>query len=243
MTLHALRTQAPSGGDGEPALDQPAPSVSAANAPRPRLVTVGGASASLEQRPTGEVLCVRDGHDAILFEYDAAAGTGTLRMPAGDLRLEAPHGNIQLLAGKGVQCTAAGPVALCSATAASVTVRTPGAGTSGLHLSGDHATLASDHLAVGARRAELQLAETRLYGRTFEVGLERAAVVLDKLESTIETAIEHLGNAFCTVKELYQIRAGRQRTVVEGGIRTEAGHVVMRARQDVLIDGERINLG
>lgn len=216
------------------------------SAPHMRLVTGSGASAELVCRDEAELIRVRDPGGAILFEYDARAGKGTLRMPTGDLRLEALQGNIQLVAGKGVQCVAGGEVALRSASAASVTVG--GAGgppgeVAGLRVEPGRAALSAGELVARAKSAEIHFQRARYLGDLVEATVARAESAFGELTTRADTLIEKANNVFCQVKELHQLNAGRLRTLIEGALRLEGGHVVMHAREDVHIDGEHINLG
>ncbi|NUP07442.1 MAG: DUF3540 domain-containing protein [Polyangiaceae bacterium] len=63
-----------------------------------RVVTSSGASAAV----LDESIEVRDAAGRLIFEYDAATGKGALVVPNGDLTLKAPHGNIDLVAGKSI---------------------------------------------------------------------------------------------------------------------------------------------
>lgn len=58
-----------------------------------------------------------------------------------------------------------------------------------------------------------------------------------------ESLVERFGGTYRWVRELVQERIGRLRRVVAGDSHLEAERVVVRARTDVHIDGERINLG
>ncbi len=226
----------------EPPESEATPATTGEPTPQMRLVTGSGASAELARAGDAELLRVRDPEGAILFEYDARAGKGTLRMPSGDLRLEALQGNIQLVAGRGVQCVAGGEVALRSATSASVTVG-DAEGAAGLRVERRRVTLAADELAANARSAEVRFERARYLGEVAEATLARAELVVGELTSRVDTLFEKANNVFRKVKELHQLESGRLRTLVEGALRVEGGHVVMRAREDVHIDGEHINLG
>ena len=63
-----------------------------------RLVTPSGASAFVRD----ELIEVRDPKGRILFEYDAVTGKGSLTMPTGNLSLQAPEGDVEIVAGRKV---------------------------------------------------------------------------------------------------------------------------------------------
>lgn len=67
-----------------------------------------------------------------------------------------------------------------------------------------------------------------------------AATSLDILSRTVR---ERFGRATRWVKEGFQLRAGRARTVIESDYRVSAGRIVERAKGPVRIDGQKIGLG
>jgi hypothetical protein len=60
---------------------------------------------------------------------------------------------------------------------------------------------------------------------------------------TVNRMVQKVRNSVCEVDELMEVRAGRQRTTVEGACHTQARHVSMTAEGSVKIDGEKIDLG
>lgn len=70
---------------------------------RKPLTTRDGASARVAAVDGHEQIEVLDARGRILFQYDAATGSGTMVMPEGNLGLEAPAGDIALLAGRKVR--------------------------------------------------------------------------------------------------------------------------------------------
>ncbi len=221
--------------------DHDEPPMESARSPL-RLMTASGASAEVETVDEAEVLRVRNPEGAVLFEYDAATGTGSLRMP-GNLRLESLAGSIDLVARDGVRCVAGGEVSLRGATAASLTVGGRAGETAGLRVDARRTVLAGDTLVAAAKEAEVHFQKARYLGKVFNATVERAETLYGELTTRADTLVERATNAFRQVEELHQLHAGRLRTLVEGGMRLEGGHVVMRAKEEVHIDGEHINLG
>ena len=66
-----------------------------------------GACALLTRRDGEEAIEVRDTNDRVIFEYRPGSGKATLSMPSGDLALQAPDGNIELISGKEIKCRGA----------------------------------------------------------------------------------------------------------------------------------------
>lgn len=68
-------------------------------------------------------------------------------------------------------------------------------------------------------------------------------IVADRLEVTARVVLEKFGAACRWVTGLFQVRAGQWLTSVQETYRLRAGRITERAREDVHIDGRKINLG
>jgi len=68
-------------------------------------------------------------------------------------------------------------------------------------------------------------------------------VVTKRMEMAARALFERCGEATRWVKETLQVRAGRLNTRVRGECRTSAARIDERAKEDVKINGRRINLG
>lgn len=65
----------------------------------------------------------------------------------------------------------------------------------------------------------------------------------DELEIVARSVRERFNSARRWVKDTFEVRAGRSRTLVEKTHRLMAGRIVERAEGDVKIDGRKIHLG
>jgi hypothetical protein len=72
---------------------------------------------------------------------------------------------------------------------------------------------------------------------------ERIEIRADRLELFARAAFERFVDAYRWVKGLFQLRAGRTRSVVQGMSVLHAERVVHTADKDVKIDGQKIYLG
>jgi hypothetical protein len=68
-------------------------------------------------------------------------------------------------------------------------------------------------------------------------------IVAGLLELVSHRVFERFGNATRWVKDAFQLRAGRVRTVVEADYRVKAGRILQHAQDAVKIDGRKIDLG
>jgi hypothetical protein len=86
--------------------------------------------------------------------------------------------------------------------------------------------------------------EVRIVGReAVSVGGPRVALKADKMEITAGTLFTRCVGVFQWVRETLQTVAGRVRTVSEGTVSVRAERIVENAREDVRIDGKKIDLG
>ena len=170
--------------------------------------------ASARVEPDGETLSVRDRSGRLLFQYDAATGRGTLLVPEGDLRLSAPKGAIELEAAKGIRAVTAGEL-----------------------------SLSGDTLCVEARESRLRLGEAHAWADSLHTVVERAELRFGQLVRRAERVIEQADNVYQRVSELYELKAGRLRSLVKEGIWFKGNELTLLANKDVRVDGEHINLG
>ncbi|MCC6464561.1 MAG: DUF3540 domain-containing protein [Planctomycetes bacterium] len=80
-------------------------------------------------------------------------------------------------------------------------------------------------------------------GRGIELQAPQVKVTAGRLELLARHAVEKFGQAARWVKELFQLRAGRTHTVVQGDAYERANARHIRAAKDVSVNGERIHLG
>ncbi len=80
-------------------------------------------------------------------------------------------------------------------------------------------------------------------GQGVRITAPEVEVKAGRLRLTARRAVERFGEACRWVRETFQLRAGRTRTVVREECTLHAGTLAERARGTVSIDGEKINLG
>ena len=200
----------------------------------------GGARAVAVEDTRLQVLDARGG---LLFEYDAAAGRAVLHAPPGGLEISGGAGDLALTTDGDLRLAAQtvhvdGRLGVRLAVADHL-----GRVVSGMRLGHRGAHLFGASLEVLAGRARLVLREVVYQGERLEATLERLKLAAESVETAVETVVSRARNVYQTVRELCQLRTGRQRTVVDEGAHLHAGKLELRARADVSIDGERIHLG
>ncbi len=208
------------------------------------ITTEDGASARIEQRHEGEVLAVRDRVGRLMFEYDATNGRGMLVMAEGDLRLCAPRGAIELFASQGIRVASPGEVSIASSTSIALDAAEPdNEKRASIRLEGGQADVESQTLKVQSSNTELSLGEAHAVASSLSAVVDRAELKFQEVTRTAGRVIEQAENVFQRVGELYELKAGRLRSLVKGALWLKGEDVTMLAKNDVRIDGEHINLG
>ncbi len=208
-----------------------------------RIVTRAGASAEIVRVEEREQLCVRDPEGALVLRYDPQSGKSVLSVSQGDLALEAPHGNIDLVAGQSVRCVAAGEVMLDSRSGVSLRAHEQGQLRAGVRVDPQGVSLGGSALDVRAQRADFRIREGSYRGEQLAATVAQAHLVLDKLETVAKRVITRAGEVYQSVDGLKQVRAERVRTLAQGAFDLLSGATSIRAKRKVRIDGERIDLG
>jgi hypothetical protein len=184
--------------------------------------TSDGVSAEIDGEPGDEVLRVRDGAGRLLFEYDATARRSTVCAPEGDLALAADTGAIRLTARDGVTVKTDG--ALDLDTASTLHVKTP-------------------HLDAVAKRADLSAETAHVTARAITTTAEKARALIGVIETTATRIVERARSAYRETEELSQTKAGRMRLLVKQTFQVLGKRTLVRAEQDVRVDGDKIYLG
>ncbi len=196
-----------------------------------RMTTSSGASALVD----GDRIEVRDPKGRLLFDYDAVTGRGSLTMPAGDLALHAPQGNIDIIAGGAVRCRGAEGV--------SIGAGEDKQGSSLLTIGKEKLAFAARAMSFSAERADMLFAEAKVHGVRLSATVEHAQMVFDRVETVAVSVVQRAKRVIRHVEGLEQLTAGRLRTLVSGAYSVKAQHASLEAEDDVKIDGKRVNLG
>jgi hypothetical protein len=207
------------------------PDAAAATRVPQRLATRSGASAVLVESAEAERLEIRDASDRVLFELDVRTGRAIVRAPSGNLSLEAPDGDIELVARGSVRCRGE-----------TIEFAAEGDGAT-LVLGREVGRLTAKGLTLAAERADVLFGEARYVGARLDATLHETKLAAKRIERVAERLFERARTVFRKTEELDQLEAGRTRTIVEEGHLVRAGHASLVAKEEVTIDGERIHLG
>ncbi len=171
-----------------------------------RLVTQGGAYATVAASPEAQTLRVFSGRNELLFEYDEAKRRARIHVDHGDLEFVTKDGNIVLSSARGV-------------------------------------VIQGDSVRVSGERGDIQLSQTNLSGTRLQAHYKEAKVVSDRFEAVFQTLTERAKNAFRTIEQLAQTKAGRIRTLVDSTYFFKARRAFVKSDEDYKIRAEKIHLG
>ena len=110
---------------------------------------------------------------------------------------------------------------------------------------------------AASRVAHVQAPEVNLRGRTGNirfidlsclattalVHMEKASLIVEKMDSILGRLTERIKNSFRRVEHLDQTKAGHISHIAKERYSVKAGHASIIAEDDVKIDGEKIHLG
>lgn len=112
-----------------------------------------------------------------------------------------------------------------------------------LSASGQVQVQSRELVEIIAPKLESDTVEVEMRTNQLDVTTDRTRIMSRKLELVSDTIMQLAKNAYATVAGLFQIKAGRSRTVIDGSIETKADKVNLRAQGDVKIAGKHIHLG
>lgn len=110
-------------------------------------------------------------------------------------------------------------------------------------VAGGRVAIQSKTLAVSAARAELKLEDVVFAGLRLAAKVGEMAIAGERIETRAERIFERAKSVFRTAEDLAQLKAGRARTVVQGGYALRSGHTSIESKQETKIDGAEVLIG
>ncbi|MDQ5985083.1 MAG: hypothetical protein CSYNP_00787 [Syntrophus sp. SKADARSKE-3] len=105
------------------------------------------------------------------------------------------------------------------------------------------AHLQAPEMNLDGRTGRIRFIDLSLIAATALAHMERASLIVDKMDSILGRLTEHIKNSFRRVEHLDQTKAGHISHIAEKRYSVKAGHASIIADDDVKIDGEKIHLG
>lgn len=203
-----------------------------------------GAGACIQGQGPERSIAVHDADGRVVFEYQPHYRRSILRVPAGDLRLAAPDGRIEFMAAKGIHCATQGELSLRGEHGVEIAAPGPaGCPDQSLGIGAHGARLGVHRLEVTAGEGEIRMLQADFHAKRLRSTVESAKLIYGKLEVSAQRLLERSGQAIRQVLALCQVQAGRMRTLVTGSHHMHSGRTTIVGREEVRIDGEKINLG
>lgn len=207
-----------------------------------RLATPSGASAEVGEDQ--ETLRILSPAGELVFEYDPVAGKTRVCVPAGDLEIEAPEGNIGFTAGRELRLRGETTVEISGGDRLGMGVGPgPAVLDSMLELGRNLLRLRSPVVRLQAARGEAVVTEMNVRGETLSARWGTAKIVVERLETWAEDVSTRAREVRQVVDRLWQLKVERFRTVARGACQLQGKNLNLRAEEDVKVQGERIDLG
>ena len=202
-----------------------------------------GSKARIGRERDRESLKLYSPDDELLVEYNSTTGKMRVNAASGNLEFSAPHG--------GINFRSAGDIKM-DGHRVSVNARTD------LHMgvqdiSGRPGTALTMHrkklqvtapaVDLTAQRSQFVSQETDISGSKLRGRIGDVQMVVRKFETVAETVMAKAKNVYRTVAGLSQLKAGRQRTLIDTTSHTKAQKTIMKSETDFKVKAEKIHLG
>lgn len=208
-----------------------------------RLRLADGTEARIDRSSQKESIKLYSNDDRLLVEYHSGSGTMTISAPSGDIKFTAEHGGIDFKSAKDIRIDGSHVVLNAERNIRlGVQAANGGAGPT-VSLNNRSLKLAAPLLDFIAPRAHLFFEETQIAGKKLLGRITNVQLIARKIESVAETVMAKAKNVYRTIAELSQLKAGRQRTLIDKTIHTKAQKTVLKSEQDFKVKAEKIHLG
>ncbi|MFO7713057.1 DUF3540 domain-containing protein [Desulfosarcina sp.] len=202
-----------------------------------------GAYARVDRSLADESLKLYSKENELLIDYHSPTGTVKVNVASGNLEFTATNGSIVFHSAKDIHMDG-DHVAVNARNDIHMGVRDPNGGAGPvIAMNARKLQLASPVMELIAQRAQLFLQETRIAGKQLIGRFGNIQSISRKFESVADTVMTKAKNVYRTVSELSQLKAGRQRTLIEKTSHMKAQKTIMKSEQDFKIKAEKIHLG
>lgn len=187
-----------------------------------------------------------EAHDAegrLLFRFDPDSGVSEVFVNKGDLRFRVNEGSLAFNARDGISLQSENDLRFESHRSVELTV--------GLQREKPTSTLIVDPNRLGASAPEMLIAagkahvatnELALFSETFETTVTKLKQVARTIETQAHRIVEKTHNSYRSAEGLSQTKAGRIRSVAAKGAQLIGDHVLLKAKRDMKVKGDKIYL-
>lgn len=202
-----------------------------------------GAYARIDRSFADESLKLYSKENELLIDYHSRTGTVNVNVASGNLEFTTTNGSIAFHSAKDIHMDG-DHVAVVARNDIHMGVRDPNGGAGpAMSMNARKMHLASPVMELTAQRAQLFLQETQIAGKKLIGRIGSIQSISRKFESVADTVMTKAKNVYRTVAELSQLKAGRQRTLIEKTSHMKARKTIMKSEQDFKVKAEKIHLG
>jgi hypothetical protein len=202
-----------------------------------------GSSIRIDRSANNESLKLYSRNNELLIDYRSETGTMTVHAASGNLEFSAPEGGIAFRCAKDIAMEG-NQVALNARSDLHVGIQeASGKAGPALSMRSRKTQLASPVFDLTVQRAQVFAQETEITGRKLLGRIADVQFVVRRIESVAETVMAKAKNVYRTVVELSQLRAGRQRTLIDTTSHTKARKTIVKSETDFKVKAEKIHLG
>ncbi|MCB2147255.1 MAG: DUF3540 domain-containing protein [Deltaproteobacteria bacterium] len=208
-----------------------------------QLRLANGAYARIDRSLADESLKLYSKENELLIDYHCGTGTVKVNVASGNLDFTTTNGSIAFHSAKDIHMDG-DCVAVNARNDIRMGVRDPHGGSGPvMSMKARKMQLVSPVMELTAQRAQLFLQETQIAGKKLIGRIGNIQSISRKIESVADTVMTKAKNVYRTVSELSQLKAGRQRTLIEKTSHMKAQKTIMKSDQDFKIKAEKIHLG
>jgi hypothetical protein len=202
-----------------------------------------GAVARLDRTPTHESLKLYSMKNELLIDYQSQTGTVRVNAASGNLEFSAANGSIAFHSDKAIHIDG-NHVAVNARTDLHLGVQdSHGAAGPTISMQNRKMHMSAAVFDLTAQTAQLFLQETRIAGKKLLGRIGNVQFISRRIESVADTVLARAKNVYRTISQLSQLKAGRQRTLIEKTSHMKAQKTIMKSETDFKVKAEKIHLG
>ena len=211
--------------------------------PADRIRLADGTEARLDRSSQHESLKLYSQDNQLLVEYQSGSGAMTISAPSGGIEFKANDGGIAFKSARDIHIDGSHVILNADQDIRLGVHSANGDAGPTVSLTNRSMKLAAPIFDLIAPRAHLFLEETQVAGKKLLGRITNVQLITRKIESVAETIMAKAKNVYRTVTELSQLKAGRQRTLVDTTIHTKSHKTILKSEQDFKVKAEKIHLG
>ena len=180
----------------------------------------------------------------LIFEYDPEKRINRVNIQSGDLELITNEGNINFVSGKNIHFKSNHSIIMESVHDVQINVASTNDKTaSKFSLNNKKIKMSSPELNIISQRTRIQTEDMNYTGNKFSATIRQGKIRAGKLETIANDIICKTKNLFYNADELFQISAGRMRSLIKSTLHIKAKNSYLKSEKDFKINGEKIHLG